>query len=214
MAKRRTSQVQRRPRASQEAMTRRAGASSRSALDWRIVAIAAAILAAVAIVIVALLVSNGGDPRFKGIAKPIEGRNHVPVGQFPTYRSVPPTSGDHWSSANPLCPMNWGVYTSPVEEPCAVHNLEHGGIVIWYTSSLPADQVTKLTDFVNAQLGGAQFKFVLSPWAGKDFGHPIALTAWGWVLYLDTADTDAIQSFSSQHYGRAPEPNGGPAAPG
>jgi hypothetical protein len=212
MAKRRTSAVQRRPRASEQAMTRRAGASGSAGLDWRIVAIAGAVVVALVIVVVALLVS-GSDSKFAGTIQPDEGRNHVTVGQVPTYKSVPATSGPHWSSADPACPMNWGVYTSAVLEPCVLHNLEHGGIVIWYQSGLPADQVARLADFVNAQLQGAQFKYILSPWTGKDFGHPVAVTAWRYLLYLDTADTDAVRGFANQHYGKAPEPNGGPAAP-
>ena len=193
-------------------MSRRAGASGGGGLDWRIVAIAGAIVVALVIVVLALLLSSG-DPKDRGTIEPDGGRNHVPVGQVPTYTSVPATSGDHWSSVDPPCPMNWGVYTSAVLEPCAVHNLEHGGIVIWYQASLPADQVAKLADLVNAQLGTSQFKYLLSPWSGKDFGHPIAVTAWRWLLYLDSADTDAIRGFASQHYGKSPEPNGGPAAP-
>jgi hypothetical protein len=194
-------------------MSRRAGASGRSGLDWRIVAIGGAILVALVIVVIAFLLSSS-DPKDRGTIQPDEGRNHVQVGQVPTYKSVPPTSGNHWSSATPACPMNWGVYGSAVLEPCVVHNLEHGGIVIWYQAGLPADQVATLADFVNTQLSTAQFKYVLSPWTGKDFGHPIAVTAWRWLLYLDSADTDAIRGFASQHYGKAPEPNGGPAAPG
>jgi hypothetical protein len=195
-------------------MSRRAGTSGGAGLDWRVVAIAGAILVAVVIVVLAVLLS-GGDSNFQGVIQPDEGRNHVAVGQFPTYQSVPATSGNHWSSASPgpACPMSWGVYTTAVLEPCVVHNLEHGGIVIWYRSTLPADQVAKLTSFVDAQLTGAQFKYVLSPWTGKDFGHPIAVTAWRWLLYLDSADTDGIRTFAGLHYGKSPEPNGGPAAP-
>jgi len=110
--------------------------------------------------------------------------------------------------------MNWGVYTSAVPEPAAVHNLEHGGIVIWYQASkLSADQVATLTNFVNAQIRSTQFKFILSPWTGKDFGHPIAVTAWRYLLYLDTPDTDGIRAFADLHYENSPEPQGGPAQP-
>lgn len=193
-------------------MSRRVGSGGGAGLDWRVVAIAGAIAVALVIVVIALLAS-GSDPRFRGTFQPDEGRTHVAVGQVPTYKSVPATSGPHWSSTQPECPMNWGVYATAVLEPCVIHNLEHGGIVIWYQASLPADQVSKLADFVNVQVHAAQFKYILSPWTGKDFGHPIAVTAWDWLLYLDTADTDAISGFASQHYEKSPEPNGGPAAP-
>ena len=38
--------------------------------------------------------------------------------------------------------------------------------------------------------------------------------AWRWLLELETADTDAIDAFAREHYGLAPEPNGGPGPPG
>lgn len=199
-------------------MTRRlgtAGGTRRLPLDWRLIALGGAIVVAIAVVGIALLISRPNP--WRGTFMRDEGRNHVAVGTTPTYQSVPPTSGNHWSSAppnGPACPMPWGVYSSPVLEPCVVHNLEHGGIVIWYVpDKLSADQIQKLTSFVQTQVTTAQFKFVLSPWSGADFGHPIAVTAWDWRLYLDDANTDAIRSFADEHYGRSPEPNGGPAAP-
>jgi len=212
MAKRRTSQIQRRPRASEQAMTRRVGTARSARLDWRIVALAGAIVVAIAVVAIALLVSSG-DTKYQGILEPNGGGQHVAVGTFPTYNSTPATSGPHWNQAG-VAPMSWGVYTTAVPEPAVVHNLEHGGIVIWYQASkLSADDVAKLTDFVNAQVHTSEFKFILSPWTGKDFGHPIAVTAWRYLLYLDTADTDGIRAFADLHYGKSPEPLGGPAQP-
>lgn len=193
-------------------MSRRIGSSSRAGLDWRVVGIVAAIAAALLIVVVAVIFGQP-DPRWTGQIQPDEGRNHVAVGTSVTYKSVVPTSGNHYSAANPQCPMNWGVYSSPIIKECVVHNLEHGGIVIWYQSSLPQAQVQQLASFVNAQLSSSQFKYILSPWDGQDFGHPIAVTAWRYLLYLDDANLDAIRSFASQHYEKSPEPNGGPAAP-
>ncbi len=197
-------------------MTRRIGsahgASVGVSLDWRIVALVGAIVVAIAVVAIALLVSSG-DKKFQGSLEPDGGRQHVAAGTYPTYNSTPATSGPHWSVAG-VAPMNWGVYPNAVPEPAAVHNLEHGGIVIWYQASkLSADQVTALTNFVNAQVRTSQFKFVLSPWTGKDFGHPIAVTAWRYLLFLDTADLDAIGAFTNFHYENSPEPQGGPAQP-
>src|SRR2546423_8104745 len=186
MAKRRTSQVQRRPRASEQAMTRRVGTGRRAGRDWRIVALAGAIVVAVAVVAVAFVIA-APDKKYEGILEPNGGGQHVAVGTMPTYNSTPATSGPHWNQAG-IAPMNWAVTTTAVPEPAVVHNLEHGGIVIWYQASkLSADQLATLTSLVDVQIRTAQFKFILSPWTGKDFGHPIALTAWRYLLYLDTA---------------------------
>ncbi len=52
---------------------------------------------------------------------------------------------------------------------------------------------------------------ILSPWSGQDFGHPIAVTAWDWLLYLDAADIDQVRAFQEDHPASdAPEPFGGP----
>ena len=188
------------------------GTTGRTGLDWRIIALAGAIVVAVAVVAIALLVSSG-DKNFQGTLEPNGGGQHVAAGTYPTYNSTPATSGPHWNVAG-VAPMTWGVYTSAVPEPAVVHNLEHGGIVIWYQASkLSADQVTALTHFVNAQVRTTQFKFILSPWTGKDFGHPIAVTAWRYLLYLDNADISAIQAFTNFHYEKSPGPQGGPAQP-
>jgi len=193
-------------------MTRRVGTARRARLDWRIVALAGAIVVAIAVVAVAFVVA-APNQKYEGILEPNGGGQHVAVGTMPTYNSTPATSGPHWNQPG-IAPMNWGVYTSAVPEPAAVHNLEHGGIVIWYQASkLSADQVATLTNLVNAQVQTSQFKFILSPWTGKDFGHPIAVTAWRYLLYLDTADTDGIHTFADLHYGKSPEPLGGPAQP-
>ena len=194
-------------------MTRRVGAARSARLDWRIVALVGAIVVAVAVVAIALLVS-AGDKKFQGILEPNGGGQHVAVGTYPNYNSTPATSGPHWNQP-PIAPMNWGVYTSAVPEPAAVHNLEHGGIVIWYQpSKIAAADLASLTAFVQQQITQEQFKVILVPWSGANFGHPIAVTAWDWLLYLDTANLDAIRTFIGAHYEQSPEPLGGPPKPG
>ena len=92
-----------------------------------------------------------------------------------------------------------------------IHNLEHGGIVIWYQSTATQEDIDKLTQFTQQALGSANHKVILSPWSGQDFGHPIAVTAWDWLLYLDTADIDQVRAFQEDHPASdAPEPFGGP----
>jgi hypothetical protein len=215
MTKRRTSGIQRRGRASEAAMNRRlsAGSSAGAALDPRLLLIGGVLVVGLVILVVVLLFGGAGDPPV-GQQVANEGTGHVNQGETPSYQSRPATSGPHWNVGGGVAPVNWGVYTSPVPEPAAVHNLEHGGIVIWYQPLLtdPAD-VTALTDFVEQQIRSAKFKVLLSPWIGDDFGAPIAVTAWDWKLLLDTADIDQVRAFLDDHYGNAPEPAGGPGQP-
>jgi hypothetical protein len=231
MAKRRTSGVQRRERASSDALNRRLDDRPSSPLaDWRILAIGGVLIVGAIIVVLVVLFGSGPNPN-EGRAQPDDGRSHVTVGidcRRPAgaeeqrecgeepYSSVPAASGPHW---DPSGIAQWGVYSSPQVETQLIHNLEHGGIVIWYDpSTLNADQVAELTRYVTAQVGSGisgRYKFILSPW-----GEPVALpapvvvTAWRYVLELDGPDTGAIDDFVRSHYGQAPEPNGGPPPPG
>jgi hypothetical protein len=133
----------------------------------------------------------------------------------PTYNSTPATSGPHWNQAG-IAPAEWGVYgaDAPLQEPASVHNLEHGGIIIWYDpAKISAADITTLENFVRTQNATERYKFIVSPYTRTTFGHPIAVVAWRWLLYLDSANLDAIRAFSDAHYGKSPEPNGGPGPP-
>ena len=218
MAKRRTSGIQRRERASADALNRRLNEPQGLPLpDWRLLAIGGVLV--VGVVIIGLVILLGGEPpEGTGTQQPNDGSEHfaqdgtlIPEDQRP-YSSTPGTSGIHWPT-----PTNWGVYSTPQPEEQLIHNLEHGGIVIWYEADqLDADQVDELAQYVTRQNAtgiSGRYKFILTPWGGADFGHPIAVTAWRQLLYLDEVDTGAIDEFQRAHYGRAPEPGGGPGPP-
>jgi hypothetical protein len=222
MAKRRTSGIQRRERASSEMLNRRidvAGAGGASLPDWRLLAIGGVVLVGVVIVALVLVMSGGQDPS----QQPDDGNLHVDVGttcrspEAPCgpdpYSSLPATSGPHW---NPSGIANWGVYSTPQNESQLVHNLEHGGIVIWYDpDALDDAPVAELTSYVEAQVSSGisgRCKFILTPWGGgEELGAAVAATAWRHLLKLDTFDMDAIRAFADESYLKyAPEPNGGP----
>lgn len=180
----------------------------RSRVPWPILALIGLVALAVVAVLVALVAGSRPNPN-AGVAQADDGRGHVPACTAGDYSSVPATSGCHDAS-----PTSWGVYTTPQLESTVVHNLEHGGIVIWYQpDQLNAEQIGELEDFVNTQVQSNRFKVILSPWGGEDFDHPIALTAWQYLLYQDAVDMGVIRDFVSIHYGDAPEPNGGPGPP-
>jgi Protein of unknown function (DUF3105) len=223
MPKRRTSSIQRRQRASEAALGRRLGAPTADAgglpVDWRILAIIGLVVVGLVVVAILLVLTAGPSP-FDGQQIRSDGGGHVADGTVcradagacgtDPYSSLPATSGPHWGN-----PAAWGAYSGAQAESQLVHNLEHGGIVIWYDpAEVPAQDVERLANYVDEQVTsgvGGRFKFIASPWAGEDFGHPIAATAWQYILYLDEMDLDAIRAFADAHYGRAPEPNGGPA---
>jgi len=223
MAKRRTSGIQRRERASSEALSRRldAGSAGGPTLpDWRLLAIGGVLLAGV--VLIGLVLLMGGTPNPNdGATQPDDGQTHIedgiscrtpdaPCGADP-YSSLPATSGPHWNT-----PAAWGAYSTPQNESQLIHNLEHGGVVIWYDAeALDAAQVTELTSYVEGQVASGisgRFKFIVSPWAGSEpLGGPVAVTSWRHILTLDAFDMSAIRAFADANYLRdVPEPNGGP----
>ena len=238
MPRRQTTGVQRRARASDRALEARVGANTRPAIDVRLLALGGFVVLGVIVLVVVVLVGGGEEPI--GQVVPDAGRQHID--QFATppegsYTSVPGTSGPHWNA-----PANWGVYPGagggPVAEAQAIHNLEHGGIVIWYQPDrISQASIDELTSFVRGELGTTRFKFILSPWSGEDFGHPVAVTAWTRLLHVacegaaasspgatsspaaappEQCDIDMgqVRAFVDRYYGRlGPEPAGGPGAP-
>jgi Protein of unknown function (DUF3105) len=190
------------------------GPSHGGGVNWRIVVIGGGALLAlmVAVISLAVVMGSGANPNI-GQIQPDGGRTHIADGAYGgPYSSVPATSGPHWND-----PANWGIYTAaaPLAESQSIHNLEHGGIIVWYQPArLSPDEIAKLSAFVAAHFTTTRYKFILSPWSGKDFGHAIAVTAWRWLLYLDSPSTDAIAGFATAHYAKSPEPLGGPGPPG
>lgn len=195
--------------------------------DWRLLAIGGLLLIGVILIVLVLLLGGSPDPNV-GVRQPDDGNLHVSIGVdcrsapegHPNcgagdYSSLPATSGPHW---DPSGIANWGVYTSPQPETQLIHNLEHGGIVIWYDPEAVSDgdvsALTQLVERQNAQGIGGRYKWILTPWGGGDeLPSPIVVTAWNWLLELEEADTGAIETFADEHYGIAPEPNGGPGPP-
>ena len=223
MAKRRTSGIQRRERASGEALNRRldAGGGGTSLPDWRLLAIGGVLLVGVVLIGLVLLMGGGPDPNV-GQTLPDDGQLHVadgtdcrspsaPCGADP-YSSVPAASGSHWGT-----PAAWGAYSTPQSESQVIHNLEHGGIVIWYDPEAIDDaQVAELTSYVQGQVASGlsgRFKFILSPWGGsEDLGAAVAVVAWRHLLKLEAFDMSAVRAFADANYLRyGPEPNAGPA---
>jgi hypothetical protein len=229
MAKRRTSGVQRRERASTDALNRRIDSPSGMNLpDWRLLAIGGVLVIGVILIALILLLGSGPNPN-EGVRQTDDGTAHVAVGVncrtapqsdpncgSDPYSSLPATSGPHW---DPSGIANWGVYSTPQSETQLIHSLEHGGIVIWYDGdALDASGIAELEQYVDAQTAtglSGRFKFIVSPWGGEEpLPSPIVATAWNWMIELEEVDTAIIDAFAREHYGQAPEPNGGPGPPG
>lgn len=109
-----------------------------------------------------------------------------------TYPQTPPVGGDH----NPQW-LNCGIYTSPVPNENAVHDLEHGAVWITYRPSLAAADVEKLTALVRGK------SYVdLSPYPGLP--APVVASAWGKQLRLSSVTDPRIAQFIST-YAQGPQ---------
>jgi hypothetical protein len=128
---------------------------------------------------------------------PDEGRTHVPDGTVINYQTDPPTSGPHYPEPEP-----GGFYTTPIESGFLVHSMEHGGIIIYYTPAVTADQLASLAAIANAH-GGIFSQVVVVP--RPDPVDPIILTAWTHMLRLATYDQSRIDNFIALFIGKGPE---------
>jgi len=212
MTRRRTSSPQRRTRASEAALGRRVGSNGASRLSGTtlaIVGIGALVIAGLSAILIFALLAPGASESV-GVAQAMDGQTHIATGGAGgPYSSTPAASGPHWDT-----PLEWGVHPEPVAQEQAIHNLEHGGIVIWYQADqVTAEQIEALETYTRSWNATERFKVLVASWPGSDFAHPMAILAWTWLLYLDDVDTDLMDRFVDQHYGDAPEPGGGPGRP-
>jgi uncharacterized protein DUF3105 len=145
-----------------------------------------------------------------GTVQPAQEPKHISLSERGTYNTIPPTSGEHWSSTSPAAPAPWGIKDSMLQNEVTTHNLEHGGIVIAYNNLTPAE-TDKLKSIVRALTNGSYRKIILEPYPPLTDAK-IALTAWRWLLKLQTVDQVQIVQFVRAHYSDpnyAPEPNVG-----
>lgn len=125
---------------------------------------------------------------------------HLPVGQTIAYPAYPPTSGQHSASAS-----TWGLHTEPVVDELAVHNLEHGGVVVSH-NSIPAEDLAKiralLLSYPKDQYG--EVKLLIRPY-GKIAPGTIVLTAWNWIDELTAYDEARVKAFMNAHLNKCCE---------
>ena len=150
---------------------------------------------------------------------PNEGALHVDCLPVPTYRTRPPSSGNHY----PIW-ADYKTYTTPVPWGHLVHDLEHGAIVIVY--SCAASDPTCAAEIARAQAMIDGLPFPLDP-ADVDVAngyeciaptkHRVILapdptldvrwaaSAWTWTLRASCFDTPTFHDFAIAHYGMGGE---------
>ena len=133
---------------------------------------------------------------------PLEGRDHTT--SKVTYRTNPPTSGNH----NPN-PSEDGFYPNgaPPKER-NVHALEHGRIEMQWKPGAPQNVISTLEAIFNEPLKGkAGYHQLLFE---NNTGMPFEVAVASWQHYLgcqtwNTKDIDAIRAFREQYVDKGPE---------
>jgi hypothetical protein len=125
------------------------------------------------------------------------------------YNTDPPTSGLHHPTT-----IIWGIYDAPIAQINAVHNLEHGGVVIQYGSGISGGVIGQLGEFYRDDPNG----LVVAP--RPQLGNRISLAAWtfdearlverdyegeGRLALCTTFDEGAIRKFVDEYRFRGPE---------
>jgi hypothetical protein len=117
-------------------------------------------------------------------------RDHV-TGSV-TYPQTPPVGGPH----NPVW-QNCGIYSTPVQNEHAVHDLEHGAVWITYQPALSASAIEQLRSLVR----GHDYA-LLSPYPGLP--TPVVISAWGVQLQVKNASDPRLAQFL-KHYEQGPQ---------
>jgi hypothetical protein len=188
----------------------------RRARKWGIVAAAAGIVA-----VIAFASTRPSEVE----ARAAEAADRIGCGEIETAQDVPSEHAEPFAVGRDGKPANVGnhnaaplppepdVYEQPIPEPQAVHNLEHGYVLLYYQSegdaALPDDAREELAD-----LADAEEKVLLAPYDGLQEDTGLGLTAWRKLQTCPAPENpeDAVavaRGFIEQFRsgGLAPEPN-------
>ena len=151
-------------------------------------------------------------------------RSHVGGADLPalpalsTYTSTPPTSGPHDPSV-----LAAGVYDSAPDLGTALHSLEHGGTIVWYSPDAPEDLVQSLRDLYIRE-DRASERVIVAPYDYPDegaagqlpAGTQMALVSWHHLQTCAGVSPAAAFGFTArysfptytgeEYLGDAPEP--------
>lgn len=122
----------------------------------------------------------------------------------------PPVGGPHWSgtcgedpaAAPAFCgPAPRGIYRQPWQAETLVHNMEHGGVVIWYNTT-NQQVISDLESLVTAKLKDGD-NIVLAPYPDLE-ANTVALTSWTRIDKFSVAqyDKDRVDAFIKAHLKR------------
>jgi hypothetical protein len=124
------------------------------------------------------------------------------------WNSSPPTSGTHHEQW-----VLWGAYDQPVPVVRSVHNLEHGGIVVFYGDEVPDSTVQDLNAFYRddptgmllAPLPELNDEITLAAWVAPPTESGAAQPGEGKLARCTAYDETAFKAFRDEFRFEGPE---------
>jgi hypothetical protein len=136
---------------------------------------------------------------------PDEGNSHFTDETQGTYKTNPPTSGDHYGSPTETAsgPMADGAYSTTPVASRVVHSMEHGRVEIRYSPDLPEDKQLALKGVFDESTDGV----LIFP--DPDMPYVVAVSAWRNYIGCKSYNPiflDVIRNFRDTYRGNGPEP--------
>ena len=189
-------------------------------------------LIALAVVLAVIFVGGGGNssasekqPLATGCTLntfPVLPGTHVgTLDEKMKWNSWPPTSGPHYGA-----PAPWNFYDQALNPRITLHNLEHGGVVIFYGSKVPAAQISALRAFWNESPNAMLVapmptldknitvpkpvpnyanKIIATAWTAEPYDNPKNAKGNGFLLTCPRFDEETFKAFRDIHRGKGPE---------
>src|SRR5262245_34923724 len=185
-------------------------------MTWLVIFAASGIVLLAVVVAVILLTGGGGKSSEESVTATMEAAGctvqNVPAGSRKhvtsldakvKYPTTPPAAGSHYFS-----PAIWDFYTTPANPIQVVHNLEHGGVALWWGDKVPASTVDRLRAFyadspdamIGTPLPSLGNKVAISAWTSPEGG-----TGTGHVAVCGDFDENAFAAFRDAYRGQGPE---------
>ena len=148
-------------------------------------AVAAAVVSAVAVV---------GREAPPGVEFPSQGNAHIASidAPHPAYNSDPPSSGWHVGGL-----ASWGGYDYELPDELLLHNLEDGGVILYYPLGAPAENQRHLADLRDVASGFQ--RVVIAPRDRMEATY--ALVAWQRIARFDAIDREGMRRFLTAYEG-------------
>ena len=122
-----------------------------------------------------------------------QGNVHIRLGDdHPPYNSDPPTSGWHTPDL-----AAWGTYDFVVPEERLIHNMEDGGVILWYAFGTDEENAAHIEALLPVARGYS--RTVIAPREGMPTTY--ALTAWQRLQRFDEIDQDGMRAFVDAYHG-------------